>query len=119
MPAKRYAFDAVILHPYYDTHNWKDVPINGLELTYECNLGDTITTNDEWLFDTFDERLEPTYDTIRINFSRFLKVKYKESYDDHRDTLLFYSGVSHPKALWVTEWNFKDQDPALEPADLN
>ena len=107
--AKRYAFDAVILHPYYDGHNWEHIPLNNLDSTYECNLDDTISTNDEWLFDTYDERLEVTFDTIGINFRKFLKTRYKESYDVHRDTLLFYPGVPHQKDLWVTEWNFKDQ----------
>lgn len=119
MPAKRYAFDAVILHPYYDTNNWDSIPLENLDSTYVCNLDDTITTNDEWLFDTFDERLESTFDTIRMNFRKFIKVRYKESYDDHRDTLLFQPGASHPKDLWVTEWNFKDQDKKYRPGQLN
>lgn len=119
MPTKRYAFDAVIIHPYYDTHNWKDIPLSNLYTSYECNLDDSISGNDEWIFDNFDDRLEGTFDTIRINFRKFIKVRYKESYDVHRDTLLFYPGASHPKDLWVTEWNFKDQDPSLLPAQLN
>jgi len=52
-------FDGVVLHPYYDESNWEGIPDTTLLDTYPCvNLGDADSTNDEWTFGLYDERLE-------------------------------------------------------------
>lgn len=56
----RKSFDAYAIHPYYDGHNYDSIPFDHLETTYSCNLGDTISTNDGWRYDIYDERLEAT-----------------------------------------------------------
>ncbi len=115
---KRYSFNAIILHPYYDGHNWDTIPERHLDTAYACHLDDAITTNDEWLFNTYDTRLEETFDGIGNNFRKFIKVRYKESYDVHKTTFAFDSTNVRSKDLWVTEWNFKDQ-MAIDPDSLN
>lgn len=115
---KRYSFNAVILHPYYDGHNWDTIPKRHLDTAYACHLDDAITTNDDWLFNTYDTRLEETFDGIGGNFRKFIKVRYKESYDVHKETFAFDSTNVRSKDLWVTEWNFKDQGN-YDPDTLN
>lgn len=116
---KRYSFNAIILHPYYDGHNWDTIPINHLDTSYQCNLDDLDTLNDEWLFETYDTRLEAAFDGIGLNFRKFIKTRYKESYDVHKNTFAFDSSNARSKDLWVTEWNFKDQGAGYKNDTIN
>lgn len=106
---KRYAFDAVILHPYYDGHNWDSIPLLQLDSTYACLNTDTIIGNDVWLFNSYDERLEDAFDGIGLNFKNFIRTRYIESYDEHNSVLEFDLDSASKKDLIITEWNFKDQ----------
>jgi len=105
----RYAFDAVILHPYYDGHNWDTIPLILLDSSYACLNDDMNPNNDLWLFDNYDARLEETFDDIGINFRTFIRTRYLESYDVHNSVLNFDLDSLSKKDLIVTEWNFKDQ----------
>ncbi len=105
-------FDAVILHPYYDQSNWKQITDSTLESTYACDsLWDADTTNDQWTLGIYDERLEECFDSISVNFRNLFKHGYLDSYDEHNTHLKFYLSVaSGGKELITTEYNFKDGD---------
>lgn len=112
----RYNFDAVILHPYYDAaNNWGDLMIRNLDSNYTCNLGDSDTTNDYWLFGMYDARLYNAFDSISLNFQELIKKRYLESYNEHNATLNF--GLTGPAAknLWVTECNLKAKSQLYSP----
>ena len=101
----RKSFDAYVIHPYYDTHNWDTCALNNLESSYECESPDTVG----WLYDTYDTRLEPAYDEITKNYKKFIKTRFQESWDVHRDSLgLNLSIASGGKDIITTEYNFKD-----------
>ena len=105
----RHAFDAVILHPYYDGHNWDSIPLIQLDSTYACLNDDMNPNNDEWRFETYDTRLEDAFDGIGINFRTFIRTRYIESYNEHNSVLDFDLDSASKKELIVSEWNFKDQ----------
>lgn len=105
----RYAFDAVILHPYYDGHNWDSIPLMLLDSSYACLNDDMNPNNDLWVFENYDARLEDTFDDIGINFRTFIRTRYLESYDVHNSVLNFDLDSLSKKDLIITEWNFKDQ----------
>ncbi len=105
----RYSFDAVILHPYYDGHNWDTIPLIQLDSSYACLNDDMNPNNDLWRFDSYDARLEAAFDGIGINFRTFIRTRYLESYDVHNSVLDFDLDSLSKKDLIVTEWNFKDQ----------
>jgi len=105
----RYAFDAVILHPYYDGHNWDSIPLELLDTTYSCLDGDANPYNDLWLFNNYDARLEDAFDDIGINFRNFIRTRYIESYDEHNSVLEFDLDSLSKKDMITSEWNFKDQ----------
>lgn len=105
----RHAFDAVILHPYYDGHNWDSIPLIQLDSTYACLNDDMNPNNDLWRFDTYDTRLEDAFDGIGINFRTFIRTRYIESYNEHNSVLDFDLDSASKKELIVSEWNFKDQ----------
>lgn len=109
----RYAFDAVILHPYYQpvslddygvNSNWKDIPLCMSE-SY---------SDGEWLFSSYDSRLQCAFEGIigignmNGNFKTFIKSRYKESYDEQNTTLQFNITGASKKDLWTSEWNFHD-----------
>jgi len=102
-------FDGVVLHPYYDESNWGGIPDTTLLDTYPCvNLGDADSTNDEWTFGLYDERLEWAFDSITYNIRHLLRQGYNESYLEHNDHLQFYLTVAEGgKDLLTTEYNFK------------
>ncbi|MBK8489286.1 MAG: hypothetical protein IPL48_16070 [Bacteroidetes bacterium] len=104
----RYNFDAVILHPYYDAeNNWGDLMSNNLYANYSCNLGDSDSTNDYWLYGMYDPRLYNAFDSIGLNFQSLIKTKYLESYNEHNTVLNFNLSGPIAKNLWVTECNLK------------
>jgi hypothetical protein len=102
-------FDGVVLHPYYDESNWEGIPDTTLLDNYPCiNLADADTTNDEWTYGLYDDRLEWAFDSITYNFRTLLRNGYIESYLEHNDHLKFYLSVAEGgKDLITTEYNFK------------
>jgi len=115
----RKSYDAYTIHPYYDGHNYDSIPFTHLENTYVCNLGDTITTNDGWSYDTYDARLESTFDGISRNFKAFLKTRYLESWNEHKTHLgLNLSVAEGGKDVITSEYNFKDQGN-YSPTEVN
>jgi len=105
-PHARKAFDAVIIHPYYAKHSWDSCAIDNLDVSYAC--GDTAT--DQWQYDTYDSRLADAFSEIRLNFKRFYRTNYKESYDAYSAQLHFENPASTGKDLITSEWNFKDEE---------
>ena len=72
------------------------------------NLGDADTTNDEWTYGLYDERLEWAFDSITYNFRSLIRQGYIESYLEHNNHLQFYLSVAEGgKDLLTTEYNFK------------
>lgn len=102
-------FEGVVLHPYYDESNWEGIPDTTLLDIYPCvNLGDADTTNDEWTYGIYDERLEWAFDSITYNFRSMLRQGYIDSYLEHNNHLQFYLSVAEGgKDLLTTEYNFK------------
>ncbi|MFI5170995.1 MAG: T9SS type A sorting domain-containing protein, partial [Chitinophagales bacterium] len=129
---ERYAFDAIVLHPYYtpsntydplsfDNSNWGNivVPDDGV-----CMDGDLITgglqyyTSPVWDFTAMDERLECAYNGLigvgleDGNFKEFIKVRYNDAYEKHAEELSFEDTDTGPenKEIWTTEWNYQVND---------
>ena len=102
-------FDGVVIHPYYDDSNWGAIPDSALEDSYPCvNLGDADTTNDEWTYGIYDQRLEWAFDTITYNFRGLIRQDYINCYKEHNNHLQFYLSVAEGgKDLLTTEYNFK------------
>lgn len=102
-------FDGVVLHPYYDESNWEGIPDTTLLDDYPCvNLGDADTTNDEWTYHLYDDRLEWAFDSITYNFRWLIRQGYNESYLEHNNHLQFYLSVANGgKDLLTTEYNYK------------
>lgn len=118
--SSRYNFDAVILHPYYDAaNNWQSVVTNNLLANYNCNLGDSDSTNDFWLYDSYDPRLYNAFDSIGLNFQQLIKKRYLESYDTHNTTFNFNLTGPSAKNLWVTECNLKTKIQGVDDSILD
>ncbi|HRF75145.1 MAG TPA: T9SS type A sorting domain-containing protein [Chitinophagales bacterium] len=101
----RKSFDAYIVHPYYDTHNWDTIALYNLDSVYECESPDTIG----WRYDIHDPRLEDAFDGLAKNFKKFTNTRYQESWNVHRDTLgLNLSVSSGGKEIITSEYNFKE-----------
>lgn len=101
----RKAFDAYVIHPYYDTHNWDTIAINNVDSVYECESPDTTG----WRYDIHDSRLEDAFDGLAKNYKKFINVRYLESWNVHRDTLgLNLSVASGGKDVITSEYNFKE-----------
>lgn len=129
----RYAFDGIILHPYYTSSNTSDDAIDPNtnwgeiiipEAPAYCIDGNTGTAgiqkyNDgEWDYADMDERLQCAfeglagYGNIDGNFHAFIKSRYNDAYDIHAEEMLFEATDTDPdnKDIWTTEWNFLDND---------
>ncbi|HNE45137.1 MAG TPA: T9SS type A sorting domain-containing protein [Chitinophagales bacterium] len=101
----RKSFDAYVLHPYYDTHNWDTIALNNLDSIFECISPDTLG----WKYDAHDPRLEDAFDGLAKNFKKLHNTRYKESWDVHRDTLGLGLTVSEGgKDIITSEYNFKE-----------
>ena len=101
----RKSFDAYVVHPYYDTHNWDTIALFNLDSVYECVSPDTIG----WRYDIHDPRLEDAFDDLAKNFKKFINTRYQESWSVHRDTLgLNLTVASGGKEIITSEYNFKE-----------
>ena len=112
----RYAFNAVILHPYYTASNyvdpddplntnWYDIPL--------CLDGDPYTGL--WDYAAYDEDLRCAFDGIigiddlEGNFREVITTRHKEAYQEHNFKLHFEETGDDRKELWTTEWNILDK----------
>ncbi|MBK9506854.1 MAG: T9SS type A sorting domain-containing protein [Bacteroidetes bacterium] len=111
------AFDAVIAHTYYDTHHYDSLAYNHIDtLFYTCDTLDADTTDDYWLFNSFDARLKTAFDSIRINFRNFVKTGHNESIDAYNDLFDFsLAPTDSSKELWTSELNLNDANPRFTP----
>jgi len=102
-------FEGVVIHPYYDDSNWKGIPDSTLEASYPCiNLADADSTNDEWTYGLYDDRLEWAFDSITYNYRGLIRNGFIESYNEHNNHLKFYLSVAAGgKELLTTEYNYK------------
>ncbi|MFZ1634487.1 MAG: T9SS type A sorting domain-containing protein [Chitinophagales bacterium] len=116
----RFAFDAVIIHPYYKptnastgNTNYKEIPLC-LSTSYSDGL---------WNFTGYDSRLSCAYDgivgvgNVTGNFKKFMSTRYKQAWDAHNVNLGFDLTSSIKKELWTTEWNFHDNDGNVEASE--
>jgi len=117
-PFSRFAFDAVILHPYYGTHNYKEELEEYLETEYVC---DDPELGGNWEYVFPDPRLADAFEFFKTKMKSFIKTEYKQAYLAwHADLEFDLPVVSGGKELWTTEWNFKDKDGATaDPKEKN
>jgi len=114
-----YAFDAVILHPYYtasnavdlaDNTNWLDIP---LCLDADPDAGFDYFTG-EWDYADYDDRLQCAFDDVigiddvTGNFRKVITTRHRQSYLEHNVKLNFDEFDDYEKELWTTEWNLLD-----------
>jgi len=110
----RKAYDAYVIHPYYDTHNWDTIALNNLDSIYECISPDTLG----WVYNENDPRLEDAFDEMAKNFKKFINTRYLESWNVHRDTLgLNLSVASGGKDVITSEYNFKETGGKYSPGE--
>ncbi|MBK6729721.1 MAG: T9SS type A sorting domain-containing protein [Bacteroidetes bacterium] len=100
-------FHAVILHTYYAENEWYDECVIGpdiinpfLESSYTCP---------EWDYHDEDERIQPAFDAVRLNFRNFMNNRYDYSFNAYKTQLKFNLTSTDKKDMWITEWNFKDE----------
>lgn len=121
-PFSRRAFDAVIIHPYYNADNYNQIPTAQLNseiydgtmptgFGYGCNATDGY----KWTYTTTDEKLKGAFIGdddgigIRTIFRDMIKSGYNTAYNAYNAQLFFNTGLaSGGKYLWTTEWNIKD-----------
>ena len=130
----RYAFDAIVIHPYYtatNTHdpiefintNWGGILIPEYpEVCLDGNDGTEILNyyigQDPWDYVTMDTRLQCAFEglvgvgLLDGNFKEFIKIRYNDAYEKHAEELLFEDTDTDPdnKEIWTTEWNFQDSE---------
>ena len=121
-----FAFDAVILHPYYTpisngvtNVNWREIPL--------CLDANAATTDfdyytDLWDYVLYDEKLRCAFDKIvgigeiTGNFRTLIKTRHKQAYLAHNAVLHFDEFETYGKKLWTTESNLLDVE---KEADLD
>ncbi len=121
--SSRYAFNAVILHPYYTASNYEDPddPLNGNWYGIPLCLDDDPYTV-LWDYASYDEDLRCAFDGIvgiddlEGNFREVITTRHKESYQQHDIKLHFNETGNDRKELWTTEWNILDK---VQEASLN
>jgi len=94
-------YNAIIFHTYYSADSWYDEKVD----PYLYNS----YTAPEWDYDEMDTRLQPAFDASRVNFRRFLNVKYQNDLDDFNTIFQFNLTSLDKKELWITEWNLRDE----------
>jgi len=126
----RYKFDAIILHPYYESDkNWEDIMLDNLWDKYPETAGVWHACSDEtteqWQYGSTDIRLRDAYWKLlgtsafspSGSFRNLIKQKYIESYNEQNARFKFYLTTANRKELWTTEWNIKDIHPTLSSTD--
>jgi hypothetical protein len=131
-----YAFDAIVLHPYYTTSNTSDDALNpnsnwGPILLPDsplvCLDGAPLTEPIEyysgpvWDYSPADSRLTCAFEGLAGfdfkdgNFRDLIKSRYNDAYEEHASELLFTGSDDEPeyKEIWTTEWNLLTQEPNL------
>ncbi|MBK7038525.1 MAG: T9SS type A sorting domain-containing protein [Chitinophagales bacterium] len=105
----RRAFDAIVIHPYYETFNYKTELATFFDAAiFDCEDEDF---GGNWEYDEYDERLDDAFDFMKVKFKDFVTTEFKESYLRWSEDLDFDLATgSGGKELWTTEWNYKDSD---------
>jgi hypothetical protein len=113
--AVRKVFDANILHLYDDGKNWDEIVFNNLDSNYAC----IDTATGKWSFSSYDARLKPAYDSLRLNFKNFLTPNnggYEQAFAKYDSILKFGLSLANGgKELWVTETNIKVSNNSYGP----
>lgn len=116
-PGGPFAFDAIIIHPYYAAKdNYQDIAMMYNDF-YSCPIFD---------YSSYDTNLQPAFDGILGksdiplygNFRDFIKTRFLESYDYHNSILNFNLNSANRKELWTTEWNILDEYTPI-PTETN
>lgn len=121
----KYKFDAVIMHTYYETGNWKDIVLGDMNPVTVCG-----GTSDLWKYDVYDTRLQAAFNGIigidnqPGNFKNFIidgktdARSFSQSFDKMNDYFNFTTTETNPKDLWITEWNLKDYLKDGTPSEI-
>ena len=102
-------FHAVILHTYNAPDSWYQECVIGPDtaapfidsIAYSCPIWDTINQ---------DDRLQDAFDAVRLNFRDFIKTEYDHDFELFNTEFNFNLTSGLKKDMWITEWNFKDED---------
>jgi len=119
----RFAFNAVILHPYYAASNYEDPedPLNNNWYNIPLCLDDDPYTA-LWDFAAYDEDLRCAFDGIIGigdevgNFRKVITSRHKDAFQEHNLKLHFNETGEDRKELWTTESNLLDK---VDGADLD
>ncbi len=122
--AGNYAFDAVILHPYYTpvsngvtNLNWREIPIC---LDANAATVDFDYYTELWDYAAYDEDLRCAFDKIvgvgeaTGNFRTLIRTRHKQAYLEHNTVLHFDEFDTYGKKLWTTESNLLDVEKEAE-----
>lgn len=138
------AFDAVIIHPYYNAKNdndpalntnWGEIPI-GSDVS-PCLDGDPVASGHQdfpttgtlsglYTYGTPDSRLDCAFNGIignvatppQGNFRQFVVSRYKIGIEDVSTELHFEPSEPNPKYCWATEWNLNNNS-SYDAADVD
>ncbi|KRP10246.1 MAG: hypothetical protein ABR95_06790 [Sphingobacteriales bacterium BACL12 MAG-120813-bin55] len=102
-------FHAVILHTYNAPDSWYQECVIGPDtaapfidsIAYSCPIWETINQ---------DDRLQDAFDAVRLNFRDFIKTEYDHDFELFNTEFNFNLTSGLKKDMWITEWNFKDED---------